>query len=86
MVYTYKVKENCYEVLKSHACDCAGPDQKLDWCSSARLREQLLDEIHALNDQLQKLQTVERAVDFSLQQTCREMIQSRQSLYRKIRR
>jgi len=51
-----------------------------------RLREQLISEIHCLDEQLSRLQEAERAIDFSLQQTCREMIQSRQRLFEKIRR
>ena len=52
----------------------------------AQLRDQLLSEIQALEGQLSALQDSGEAVDFSMQQTCREMIHSRQQLYLKLRR
>ena len=64
----------------------AGPNPYtgLDRQSSERLREQLIAEIHALEDQLAALQDGGDRVDFSMQQTCREMIHSRQQMFRKL--
>jgi hypothetical protein len=80
------VSENNYRPLQTHKCDRTRTEHLLDWCSSARLRGQLIDEIHSLDEQLARLQAAEKEIDFSLQQTCREMIQSRQRLFEKIRR
>ncbi len=58
----------------------------MDWCRSAELREQLVAEIHALEERLAELEMLESRIDFSLRQTCREMIHSRQQLFLRLRR
>ena len=58
----------------------------MDWCRSAELREQLVAEIHALEEKLAELEEREAQIDFSLRQTCREMIHSRQQLFLQLRR
>lgn len=75
-----------YEPLGIHKCDCDCNDTQLDWCQSALLREQLIEEIRALDVLYAALQENDGATDFCQQQTCREMIHSRQQLYRQIRR
>ncbi len=80
------MSDKSYKPLKPHQCDCSGDDHPLDWCQSAQLREQLLEEIQALDQKLEALQQAGREIDFSLVQTCREMIQSRQRMFEKIRR
>jgi hypothetical protein len=80
------VPPNPYDKLGMHKCDYGDADQPLDWCSSARVREQLLTEIQALEDRLLALQDSEVAIDYSMRQTCREMIQSRQRFFLQLRR
>jgi len=80
------VSENSYNALAVHKCDCNATDTPLDWCSSARRREQLIAEIGALQAQLDRLGHEAGEVDFSTQQTCREMIHSRQQLFLALRR
>ena len=57
----------------------------LDRAGSARLRERLVAEIQQLRAELSALQASDDAVDFSMQQTCREMIHARQQLFLKLR-
>ena len=61
------------------------PHPPLDTASSARLRDQLMGEIQVLEAELSALQDGDGQIDFSRQQTCREMIHSRQQLYLKLR-
>ena len=77
---------NSYDKLELHKSDCGDTGRSLDWCRSARLREQLLSEIRALEERLSALQDCEAGIDYSLRQTCREMIHSRQQLYLELRR
>jgi len=79
------VSANSYDKLELHKRDCGDTGRSLDWCRSARLREQLLTEIHALEERLSALQDCEAGIDYCLRQTCREMIHSRQQLYRELR-
>lgn len=58
----------------------------LDQSSSTHLREQLLSEICRLDQRRSELELVDGKVDFSMQQTCKEMIHSRQVLFRSLRR
>jgi hypothetical protein len=74
---------SCLDLEKDFATSAGNP---LDPHRSTQLREQLLTEIQALEQKLADLQGDEDAVDFSMQQTCREMIHSRQQLYLKLRR
>ena len=77
---------NSYDKLELHKSDCGDTCRSLDWCRCARLREQLLTEIHALDERLSALQECEAGMDYSMRQTCREMIHSRQQLYLQLRR
>jgi hypothetical protein len=58
--------------------------QSLNWSDTAALRDRLLQEISALDRQRDRLEQVDGRIDFSLQQTCREMIHARQVLYRQL--
>ncbi|MEP5764060.1 MAG: hypothetical protein ABJ308_05685 [Halieaceae bacterium] len=80
------MSDNNYQRLGLHKSDCIDLDNPLDWSRSTRLREQLVEEIQALEEQLASLQDCEGEVDFSQQQTCREMIHSRQQLFLQLRR
>lgn len=60
------------------------PYTSLDRQRSDRLREQLVEEIRALEAQLHAHQESDEPVDFSMRQTCREMIHSRQQMFRKL--
>lgn len=72
--------------LGLHRSDDIDPNNPLDWCLSSKLREQLVAEIQVLEERLAALQGVSDEIDFSLQQTCREMIHSRQQLFLQLRR
>jgi hypothetical protein len=80
------VSANSYDKLELHKSDCGDAGRSLDWCRSARLREQLLTEIQALDERLSALQECEAGMDYSMRQTCREMIHSRQQLFLQLRR
>ena len=56
----------------------------LDRASSMRLRQRLVAEIQQLESELAALQQCEDATDLSMQQTCREMIHSRQQPFLKL--
>lgn len=71
--------------LGLHRTDCRYPAAGDDWASRASVREQLLTEIGALDKQLEALRSLDGCPDFSLQQTCLEMIHSRQVLFRRLR-
>jgi hypothetical protein len=75
------VPANSYDKLELHKSDCGDTDRSLDWCRCARMREQLFAEIHALEERLSALQDCEAEIDYSLRQTCREMIHSRRQLF-----
>ena len=79
--------DNSYHVLGMHKCDYHQADNPLDWCRSAKLREQLVAEIQALEQRLAAIsEEHEAGIDYSLQQTCKEMIHSRQQLYLQLQR
>ena len=78
--------DNNYTVLGLHKSDYHDSDNPLDWCRSAQRRDQLIAEIQALEEQLAKLEESEPEIDFSLRQTCKEMIHSRQQLFLQLRR
>ena len=61
------------------------PHPPMDRACSARLQEQLIAEIQVLEAELSALQDCGGQIDFSRQQTCREMIHSRQQLFLKLR-
>ena len=63
----------------------SGTHPPLDQACTRRLREQLVAEIQQLEAELAALQERGEKVEFSLQQTCREMIHSRQQLFLKLR-
>ncbi|MEH6589930.1 MAG: hypothetical protein V7746_06745 [Halioglobus sp.] len=58
----------------------------LSWSGTVRMRAQLLKEINTLERKKEQLEQVDGKVNFCLQQTCREMIHSRRSLYRQLAR
>lgn len=62
-----------------------GPHPPMDRVRSARIQDQLIAEIQQLEAELAALQDCAGRVDFSKQQTCREMIHSRQQFYLKLR-
>lgn len=78
--------DNNYSCLDLEKDFASSADNPLDRQRSTRLRERLLTEIQALEQRLALLQDSEESIDFSMQQTCREMIHSRQQLYLKLRR
>ena len=78
--------DNNYTCLELEKDITPRVDNPLDPQRCTQLRDQLLSEIQALEGQLSALQDSGEAVDFSMQQTCREMIHSRQQLYLKLRR
>ena len=73
--------DNNYTCLNLEKDVASSLDNPLDPHRSTQLREKLVAEIQALEEQLSALQDSADAVDFSMQQTCREMIHSRQQLY-----
>lgn len=78
--------DNNYSCLDLEKDFASSADNPLDRQRSTRLREQLLEEIQALEQRLAHLQNGGETIDFSLRQTCREMIHSRQQLYLQLRR
>ncbi len=73
--------DNHYTCLNLEKDVASSLDNPLDPQRSTRLREKLVAEIQALEEQLTALQESSEAIDFSMEQTCREMIHSRQQLY-----
>ncbi len=73
--------DNNYTCLNLEKNPPTSLDNPLDPQRSTQLREKLVAEIQALEEQLSALQASGDAVDFSMEQTCREMIHSRQQLY-----
>ena len=78
--------DSAYDVLDLHKSNYIDRDSPLDFCRSARLRDKLMAEIHALEERLATIEESEAGIDFSLRQTCREMIHSRQQLYLQLKR
>lgn len=54
--------------------------------NTSGLKEKLLGEIALLDQQMSELEFVSGSTDFSMQQTCREMIHSRKLLYNQLTR
>ncbi len=73
--------DNNYTCLNLEKDLATSLDNPLDPQRSTQLREKLVAEIQALEEQLSALQASGEAIDFSMEQTCREMIHSRQQLY-----
>ncbi len=73
--------DNNYTCLNLEKDVASSLDNPLDRRRSTQLREKLVSEIQALEEQLAALEASSDAIDFSMQQTCREMIHSRQQLY-----
>lgn len=65
-------------------CAPLGEETDLDWCAGSRLRDQLIGEVRQLEYRLQRLFDQGGPPDFSLQQTCREMIHSRRMMIRRL--
>lgn len=79
------VPDNCYRRLALHKNDCRAAHDPLDWCRGTELREQLVAEISMLECRLAEIEQAAE-MDYSLRQTCREMIHSRQQQYLQLRR
>jgi hypothetical protein len=73
--------DNNYTCLNLEKDVTSSLDNPLDRQRSSQLREKLVAEIQALEEQLSAREASGDAIDFSMQQTCREMIHSRQQLY-----
>jgi len=71
----------CLELEKDASSKAAHP---LDRSRCHHLKAQLLHEIQALEEQLMLLRSSSEDTDFSMQQTCREMIHSRQQMFRQL--
>jgi hypothetical protein len=80
------VSDKCFSHLHLYGADCPRSGQALNWSDATELRQRLLLEISALDRQRELLEQVDGKMDFSLQQTCKEMIHGRQALYRRLGR
>lgn len=80
------MKEHFLAQLHLYGAECPETGQPMYWSGTTQLREQLLSEICVLERQREQLEQVDGTMDFSLQQTCREMIHSRRVLYRQLGR
>jgi hypothetical protein len=80
------MSENTFSHLQLYGADCPQAGQSLYWDDATVLRERLLLEISTLNRQREQLEQVDGKMNYSLQQTCKEMIHSRQVLYRQLSR
>ncbi|MEH6593179.1 MAG: hypothetical protein V7746_23110 [Halioglobus sp.] len=80
------MSEKSFSRLSLYGAECPVSGQPLNWSGTTQLRERLLNEICALDRQCDLLEQIDGKIDFSLQQTCREMIHSRQVLYRQLGR
>ncbi len=80
------MSEKSFSQLQLYGADCPVTGQALNWSGTTELRERLLLEISALDRQRERREQVDGKMDFSLQQTCREMIHARQMLYRQLGR
>jgi hypothetical protein len=76
--------KNAFETLAVHRCDCRSSEPALDWCCSAKLRQQLVAEINALEAQLQRLEITGPGADSDREQSCRDMIRGRRQLFRQV--
>ena len=65
-------------------CAPLGEQTEVDWCAGSRFRDQLIGEVRVLERRLQTLAQQPDGPDFSLQQTCREMIHSRRMMIRRL--
>jgi hypothetical protein len=72
--------------LKLYGAATTDTGPSLNWRDTSELRQSLLQDISTLDRQRELLEQVDGKIDFSLQQTCREMIHSRQRLYCQLRR
>ena len=79
-------EKKSFSRLQLYGLDRTQAEQTLYWPDATALREQLLQEISALDRQREQLEQIDGKMNFSLQQTCAEMIHSRQILYRQLRR
>ena len=76
--------EKSFSQLHLYGAQYPEAGQSLNWPDTTALRERLLQEISALDRQRDRLAQIDGRIDFSLQQTCREMIHARQVLYRQL--
>ena len=65
-------------------CAPLGEETVVDGCAGSRLRDQLIGEVRLLENRLQRLTRQSGSPDFSLQQTCREMIHRRRMMIRRL--
>jgi hypothetical protein len=80
------MSENSFSRLHLYGANCPEAGPALNWSDTNALRQHLLQDISTLDRQRELLEQVDGKIDFSLQQTCREMIHSRQRLYCQLRR
>ena len=57
--------DNSFKILELHKCDRHESDTPLDWGRSAQLRDQLVSEICALEEQMTSLEESKSEIDFS---------------------
>ncbi len=65
-------------------CAPLGEKTELDWCAGSRFRDQLIGEVRMLERRLYCLAYQPGTPDFSMQQTCREMIHGRRMMIRRL--
>ena len=75
-----------FSSLHLYGADAPESAYALNWSDATTLRETLLREIATLERQREQLEQVDGKMNFCLQQTCREMIHSRQNLFRRLGR
>lgn len=75
-----------YNDLDLHRSDFRDANNPLDWCRSTRLRDKLMTEIRTLEERLAALDAGAAVLDYSLRQTCREMIHARRQMCLQLRR
>jgi hypothetical protein len=80
------MSDNAFSQLHLYGGQCPEVGQSLNWSDATALRERLLQDISTLDRQREELEQIDGKINFSLQQTCREMIHSRQVLYRQLGR
>ena len=93
-ISTRLIDDSPRQAMADHILKCLNLDRDadprasvgLDRAGSARLREQLVEEISLLDAKLGALQEQGAHLDVSMQQTCREMIHSRQQLFLRLSR
>jgi len=80
------VSEKSFSQLPMYRGGCPVMGQALSWSNTTALRERLLAEICAVAQHRELREQIDGKMDFSLQQTCKEMIHVRRQLYRQLER